>query len=101
MQRISTRLAPWSRLNYTPAAGAERGLPHRATVLLLAIASLLIGCVVVKASGPTTLKEAFKNDFLIGVAINEKQSETGTYSFNSLNRSTSPAIEAASNRTVT
>ena len=75
MQRISTRLAPWSRLNYTPAAGAERGLPHGVSVLLLAIASLLIGCVVVKASGPTTLKEAFKNDFLIGVAINEKQSE--------------------------
>jgi endo-1,4-beta-xylanase len=44
-----------------------------ASVALLAIASLLTNCVTVKASEPTTLKEAFKNDFLIGVAINQKQ----------------------------
>ena len=42
-------------------------------IILFAIAGLLAGCIAVQATEPVTLKDAFKNDFLIGVAINQKQ----------------------------
>ena len=44
-----------------------------AGVIPLAIAGLMAGCVTEKASEPLTLKDAYKNDFLIGVAINQRQ----------------------------
>ncbi len=42
-------------------------------VIPLAIAGLMAGCVTEKAAGPVTLKDAYKNYFLIGVAVNQKQ----------------------------
>ena len=44
-----------------------------ASVALLAAAGLLAGGINGKASPSTTLKEAFQNDFLIGVAVNQAQ----------------------------
>jgi endo-1,4-beta-xylanase len=51
-------------------------MTHRfilASTSLLAAVGLLAGSVDGKASPATTLKEAFQNDFLIGVAINQAQ----------------------------
>jgi len=42
-------------------------------VIPLAIAGLMAGCVIEKATGPVTLKDAYKNYFLIGVAVNQRQ----------------------------
>jgi endo-1,4-beta-xylanase len=39
----------------------------------LALAGLLTGCATHRQPGPLTLKDAFKNDFFIGAAINQTQ----------------------------
>ncbi|HLX95905.1 MAG TPA: endo-1,4-beta-xylanase [Verrucomicrobiae bacterium] len=54
-----------------------RKTSNLASAALLATAGLLTGCVTGKASESTTLKDAYQNDFLIGVAINEKQFTDG------------------------
>ena len=41
--------------------------------ITLVSASLLVGCATNQAADPMTLKDAYKNDFLIGVAINQAQ----------------------------
>jgi endo-1,4-beta-xylanase len=41
--------------------------------VLLVFAGLLAGCATSHQTGPLTLKEAYKNDFMIGVAINQNQ----------------------------
>ena len=44
------------------------------TLICLVFAALLSGCVIKQSPSPTmTLKDAFKNDFPIGVAINQNQ----------------------------
>ncbi len=42
-------------------------------LLPLAFAGLLAGCATSHKAGPSTLKDAYKNDFMIGVAINQRQ----------------------------
>jgi endo-1,4-beta-xylanase len=44
-----------------------------ARVIWLAITILMASCVTEKAAEPVTLKDAYKNDFLIGVAVNQRQ----------------------------
>src|ERR1039457_3614371 len=42
-------------------------------VFLAIITVLFTGCATEKANPPTTLKDAFRHDFPIGVAVNERQ----------------------------
>jgi len=44
-----------------------------ANIILIVIAGLMASCVTEKASEPMTLKDAYTNYFLIGVAINQRQ----------------------------
>lgn len=49
-----------------------RAISHFKTPLVLFVALLLVGCATKpRSTVPTTLKGAFKNDFLIGAALNE------------------------------
>ena len=52
-------------------------MPKYFLLSALIAASLLAGCATRHACGPTTLKDAFQKDFLIGVAIKQSQFTNG------------------------